>query len=72
MYEPWRASFTRFAEDILAEIGPKPGPQYSLDRENNDGGYEPGNVRWATASQQNSNQRPRRFWPPRDNKGRFL
>jgi hypothetical protein len=31
----------------------------SLDRINNNGHYEPGNVRWATAFEQRRNQRPR-------------
>lgn len=52
--------FTSF-EQWLAELGPKPGPEYSVDRVNNDGNYEPGNVRWATWSQQNLNRRPQRW-----------
>lgn len=52
--------FTSF-EEFLKEIGHRPSTQYSLDRfPNNDGHYEPGNVRWATRIQQNRNRRNNR------------
>jgi hypothetical protein len=49
----WIDNFAAF----LAHIGPKPDPDMSLDRIDVDGSYEPGNVRWATASEQRLNQR---------------
>lgn len=48
----WRESFKLFCEDM----GPKPGPEYSIDRENNNGDYTPKNCRWGTRSEQRCNQ----------------
>ena len=47
-------------ENFLADVGRKPGPRYSLDRINNNGDYEPGNVHWATPKQQGRNRRTNR------------
>lgn len=40
----------------LKEMGPRPSKLYSTDRIDNTRGYEPGNIRWATATQQRQNQ----------------
>jgi hypothetical protein len=51
-----RFMFKTFLE-FWKELGPRPTEQHTLDRINNDGNYEKGNVRWATRSTQIENRR---------------
>jgi len=60
MCPEWVESFELFYE----EVGERPSKKHSLGRIDNDGDYEPGNVEWQTASEQNRNRRrPRRPEP---------
>jgi hypothetical protein len=55
--DEWRTA-TGFAM-FLDTLGPRPSSQHSLDRIDNDRGYEPGNVWWAPdRSTQQLNRRP--------------
>lgn len=54
--DEWKNDFQAFYDYVsqlphFGEVG------YSLDRINNDGNYEPGNVRWATRFEQTHNRR---------------
>lgn len=50
-------NFTSFM-DFYSHIGPRPSTKHSLDRIENNGHYEIGNVRWATDDEQVRNRRP--------------
>jgi hypothetical protein len=47
-------------EAFLKEVGERPSPECTLDRKDNERGYEPGNIRWATRSVQQKNRRTNR------------
>jgi hypothetical protein len=53
--DEWLHDFAAFYE----HVGPRPSPGHSIDRIDNEGSYEPGNVRWATAAEQVHNRRCR-------------
>jgi len=66
VFEPWKERFVPrqrgpspglllFADYVEKHLGPREGR--SLDRIDNDRGYEPNNVRWATFIEQQHNRR---------------
>lgn len=55
--ERWRESFV----DFFTDMGARP-PGLTIERNDNDGNYEPSNCRWATKKEQRDNQRIRKIY----------
>src|SRR3990170_7558995 len=55
--DAWKDDFNAF----FAHIGQKPSSKHELDRIKNSRGYIPGNVRWATRSENDRNRRSNRW-----------
>jgi hypothetical protein len=59
VWEPWREDPTPFIDWIEQNLGPRPSPEHSINRIDNDGNYEPGNLDWASPLTQVQNSRQR-------------
>lgn len=56
LFQPWVLSYIDFKKYILKELGERP-EGYTLDRIDNEKGYVPGNLRWASSTTQSRNRR---------------
>lgn len=56
MYEEWIENFEAFQKYVYETLGERPDG-YSIDRKDNEKGYYPGNIQWASNEEQGQNRR---------------
>lgn len=56
LHQSWIDNFKLFEKELIEEIGPRSCENLTLERINNDGSYEPGNLCWATMEEQSKNR----------------
>lgn len=59
VHDEWRKDFKAF-NDYIVKLPNNGECEMTLDRIDNDGNYEPGNIKWSTAHEQIANQKLRR------------
>lgn len=57
MFDEWKDDFKAFHEYVISLPNYGEDGYNTIDRINNDGNYEPNNIRWATITMQNRNKR---------------
>lgn len=57
VYWEWYDSPEHYVNYVREVLGPKPSKSHTVDRIDNDEGYVPGNLRWASKKQQQNNRR---------------
>lgn len=55
--DEWCDDLVAFVDYVEAVLGPRPSLSHSIDRIDNNDDYRPGNLRWATPTEQRHNQR---------------
>lgn len=61
MHAAWVDDPVAFVAYVREHLGPRPSAQHSIDRIENEGHYEPGNLRWAPYEMQNRNRRTTKY-----------